>query len=88
LPVNIRRLDSLGVDDFGLYISSGMASLDKKSPGDFWPLARAARRQVLQALDPQVLRAKTAAMAGAVAGGPSPHLRMSRCGETSAMTQF
>ena len=71
-PVNIRRLNSLGVDDFGLYISSGMASLDQKSPGDFWPLARAARRQVLQALDPQVLRAKTAAMAGAVAGGPSP----------------
>jgi hypothetical protein len=71
-PVNIRRLSPVGVDDFGLYISSGMASLERKAPRDFWPLARAARRQVLQALDPQVLNAKTAAMAGAVAGGPSP----------------
>jgi hypothetical protein len=71
-PVNIRRLSSLGVDDFGLYISSGMASLDRETPRDFWSLARDARWQVLQALDPQVLNAKTAAMAGAVAGGPSP----------------
>jgi hypothetical protein len=71
-PVDIRRLTSLGVDDFGLYISSGMASLDRKAPRDFWPLARAARRQVLLGLDPQMLYAKTAAMQGAVAGGPSP----------------
>jgi hypothetical protein len=71
-PVNIRRLSSLGVEDFGLYISSGMASLDRKAPRNFWALARAARQQVLQALDPQVLNAKTAAIAGAVVGGPSP----------------
>ena len=70
-PVNIRRLSPVGVDDFGLYISSGMASLERKAPRDFWPLACTARLQVLQALDPQVLNAKTAAMAGAVAGGPS-----------------
>jgi hypothetical protein len=71
-PVNLRNLSTVGAEDLGLYISSGMASLERKTPRDFWSLARAARRQVLQALDPQALNAKTAAMAGAVAGGPSP----------------
>lgn len=71
-PVNIRTLSSLGPDDFGLYISSGMASLDRKGPRDFWSLARSARQQVVRALDRQVLNAKAVATAAVVAGTPSP----------------
>ena len=71
-PVNIRSLGSVRPDDFGLYISSGMASLDRTSPRDFWSLARSARQQVVRAFDRQVLKAKADAMAAVVAGRPSP----------------
>ena len=71
-PVNIRSLGSVHPDDFGLYISSGMASLDRTSPRDFWSLARSARQQVVRAFDRQVLKAKADAMAAVVAGRPSP----------------
>ena len=71
-PVNIRSLSSVRPDDFGLYISSGMASLDRTSPRDFWSLARSARQQVVRAFDRQVLKAKADAMAAVVAGRPSP----------------
>ena len=71
-PVNIRSLSSVHPDDFGLYISSGMASLDRTSPRDFWSLARSARQQVMRAFDRQVLKAKVDAMAAVVAGRPSP----------------
>jgi hypothetical protein len=71
-PVNIRSLSSVRPDDFGLYISSGMASLDRTSPRDFWSLARSARGQVMRAFDRQLLKAKADAMAAAVARKPSP----------------
>ena len=71
-PVNIRSLSSVRPDDFGLYISSGMANLDRTSPRDFWSLARSARQQVVRAFDRQVLKAKADAMAAVVAGRLSP----------------
>jgi hypothetical protein len=59
-------------DDFGLYISSGLATLDRNTPMDFWSLARAARAQVLQAFEPVALHSKAAAIASVLAANPSP----------------
>jgi hypothetical protein len=58
-------------EDFGLYISSGMASLDRNGVPDFWSLARSVRQQVMQAFDLHTLHAKALAMASVVAGRPN-----------------
>jgi hypothetical protein len=50
-PINVRKLLPKVIDDFGLYISSGMATLDQNTPTDFWSLARLTRQQVIQAFD-------------------------------------
>ena len=71
-PVNLRSLSPTVVDDFGLFLSSGMATLDRETAPNFWTVARAARQQVLQALDPQGLRQRIAAMASVVSGSHSP----------------
>lgn len=71
-PVNIRSLCPSVVDDFGLFLSSGMARLDRETPPDFWAVARAARQQVMQALDPQGLRERIAAMVSVVSGDQDP----------------
>lgn len=71
-PINIRKLLPNVIDDFGLYISSGMATLNRKPKRDFWSLARSARQQVMQAFNPDALRASAVAMASVVAGRPNP----------------
>jgi hypothetical protein len=71
-PINVRKLSPNVIDDFGLYISSGMATLDRNTTPDFWSLARSARQQVMQAFNPQALHAKAVAMASVVAGRPNP----------------
>jgi hypothetical protein len=71
-PINIRSLLPGVKEDFGLYISSGMASLDRKAAPDFWSLARLARGQVLQGSDPQALRMRAASVSAIVAANPTP----------------
>ena len=75
-PTNLRKLLPNVTDDFGLYISSGTATLlgmdARNATPDLWSLARSARQQVKQAFDPQVLHAKAAAMASVVATRPNP----------------
>lgn len=71
-PINVRKLLPNVIDDFGLYISSGMAILNRNLPADFWSLARSARQQVMQAFNPHALHAKAVAMASVIAGKPSP----------------
>jgi hypothetical protein len=77
-PINVRRLLPNVTEDFGLYISSGMATLDRNTAPDFWSLARSARQQVMLALDAQMLNAKASAMASVVAGKPSPQTTYER----------
>jgi len=71
-PINVRRVIPPIAEDFGLYISSGLASLDRNAAMDFWSLARTARAQVMQAFNRVALQAKAAAMAAVVAAKPSP----------------
>jgi len=71
-PINLRSLFPSVIDDFGLFLSSGMAILDRQTAPDFWLLARAARQQVMQVLEPQALRARFAGMASVVSGNQNP----------------
>jgi hypothetical protein len=71
-PINLRRIIPPVAEDFGLYISSGLATLDRNAAMDFWSLARTARAQVMQAFDRIALQAKAAAMASVVAAKLSP----------------
>ena len=61
-PTNVRALCPPIVDDFGLYISSGVVSLERSSATSFWDIARSARTQVAQALNSSALRMRSAAM--------------------------
>jgi hypothetical protein len=71
-PVNLRKLSPSLSGDFGLYISSEMATLDRNDRPDFWSLARSARQQVMQTFDPHALSARTATTASVIAGKPNP----------------
>jgi hypothetical protein len=61
-PVSVRHLCPPIADDFGLYIAAGTATLDGQSDSDFWSVARRAREEVGNALDPHALRSRAAAM--------------------------
>ena len=73
-PINVRRIIPPVAEDFGLYISSGLATLDRNTAMNFWCLARTAREQVMQAFDPVALQARAAAVASVVAAKPSPQI--------------
>jgi len=77
-PINVRQLLPNVIDDFGLYISSGMATIDRNAVPEFWSLARAARREFMQAFGPHALHAKAVAMASFVARGPDPQTAYER----------
>jgi len=77
-PINVRKLFPNVMEDFGLYISSGMATLDRNTAPEFWSLSRLARRQVMHAVDRHALHAKALAMASAVAGRPNPQTAYER----------
>src|SRR5215469_5584126 len=77
-PINARKLIPNVSDDFRLYISSGMATLDRNAKQDFWSLVRSARQQVMQAFNLNVLHAKAVAMASVVAGRPNPQTAYER----------
>ena len=77
-PINVRKLLPNITDDFGLYISSGMATLNRNALPDFWSLARLARKQVTQAFDPRALHAKAFAMASVVGNRPNPQAAYER----------
>ena len=53
-PINVRKLFPNMIDDFGLYISSGMATLDRNTARDFCSLSE----QVMQAFDLNALQAR------------------------------
>jgi hypothetical protein len=72
-PVSVRELCPPIADDFGLYISSGIAVLQDQSALGFWSLARHARDEVSSALAPQVLRAGAGATASLLARNREPH---------------
>lgn len=71
-PINLRSLAPSVVDDFGLFLSSGMATLNRETAPDFWTVARAARQQLMQALDSQALSQSFAALASVVSGEQNP----------------
>jgi hypothetical protein len=77
-PINARKLFPNMIEDFGLYISSGMATLDRNTTRDFWSLARSARRQVMQAFNLNALQTKAVAMASIVATRPNPQTTYER----------
>jgi len=71
-PVNIRSLLPGVTEDFGLFISSGTATLNRNIGLDFWSLARTAREEAMQAFDVSMLQARATALASVVARRPSP----------------
>ena len=71
-PVNIRSLLPGVTDDFGLFISSGTATLNRNTAPDFWSLARTVREETMQAFDLHTLQAKESALASMLAGTLSP----------------
>ena len=71
-PISVRELIPDGADDFGLFIAAGIATLNSDSPMDFWSLARAARGQLMQGINPNALSARFAGISAAVAGNLSP----------------
>lgn len=71
-PVNIRRLLPGVTDDFGLFISSGTATLNRNIAPDFWSLARTVREETMEAVDLHMLQAKESALASMLAGTLSP----------------
>jgi NRPS condensation-like uncharacterized protein len=91
-PINVRKFVPTVSEDFGLYISSGMAFLDRNTATSFWPVARCAREQLMQASDPQALRAGAAAMASVVAGKLNPQTAYERVwrsiGYNAVLTNF
>ena len=77
-PINVRKLLPNVIDDFGLYISSGTATLDRNEVPDFWSLARLVRKQLMQAFAPRALHAKAFAMASVVGNRPNPQAAYER----------
>ena len=77
-PINVRKLFPNVLEDFGLYISSGIAKLDRNTTPDFWTLARSARQQIAQAFNLNALQAKAVAMASVISNGPNPQTTYER----------
>jgi hypothetical protein len=71
-PVNIRSLLPGVTDDFGLFISSGTATLNRNTAPDFWSMARTVREETMQAFDLHMLQAKESTLASMLAGTLSP----------------
>jgi hypothetical protein len=71
-PVSMRHLCPPIADDSGPYIAAGTAILDGHANSDFWPLARRAREEVINGLDPRALRRRTSAMISLVAQNREP----------------
>jgi hypothetical protein len=61
-PANVRRLCPPIAGDFGLYISSGIALHENRSGHSLWEVARSARAQLMHALAPSMLRARSEAV--------------------------
>lgn len=71
-PTNVRSLCFPIVDDFGFYISSGLAALERSSTPSFWDIARAARTQVTRALDSSALPLRSSALRSLLAANRDP----------------
>jgi hypothetical protein len=72
VPINLRPLCPSIDDDFGLYISSGMASFRHDDAVDFWPLARHARAQLASAFDAEALQGRFARLSALLAAHHDP----------------
>jgi hypothetical protein len=72
VPINLRLLCPSVDDDFGLYISSGMASFRRDDAVDFWSLARQARAQLASAFDPKSLQSMFARLSALLAANHDP----------------
>jgi hypothetical protein len=71
-PVGIRHLSPRLAETFGLYISSGIVSRREEPDGNFWGLARSIKKQLMPALDVQLLATWYAAFRSVVLSRPSP----------------
>jgi Condensation domain len=71
-PLSVRPLLPAIQEDFGLYITSGLAVLDRNQPAAFWEVAKTAREQLLRALDRRLLQARAAGITALAAGNPAP----------------
>jgi hypothetical protein len=72
VPINVRPLCSSIEDDFGLYISSGIASFKRDGAVDFWSLARQARAQLASAFDAESLQDRLARTLALLAANHDP----------------
>ena len=59
-------------ENFGLYISAGMASLPEEVGLDLWSVARSIKKQLEPALDPSVLSARYSALRSFLSSNPNP----------------
>jgi hypothetical protein len=71
-PINLRQLCPPINDDFGLYISSGIANLEVEGAVDFWPIARHARAQLASAFELQPLLGRFARLSALLAANHDP----------------
>jgi hypothetical protein len=72
VPINLRPLCPSIDDDFGLYISSGMASFRRDDAVDFWPLARHARAQLASSFNAESLQGRFARLSALLAAHHDP----------------
>jgi hypothetical protein len=71
-PISVRQLCPPIEDDFGLYISSGLADFEHQAGLDFWSVARRARTQLIKAFEPQILRSRFAMLSALLAANRDP----------------
>ena len=72
VPINLRPMCPPIDDDFGLYISSGMANFRDDDAVEFWSLARRARAQLAGAFDPKSLQGRFARLSALLDANHDP----------------
>jgi hypothetical protein len=71
-PINLRPLCPPIDDDFGLYISSGIASFERDEALDVWNLARQATLQLKTAFEPKSLQGRFTRLSALLAANHDP----------------
>jgi Condensation domain len=71
-PISLRQPYLPIEDDFGLFITSGMADLADQRAVDIWPVARRSRAQLNKAFEPRSVRSRLAALSALLAANPNP----------------
>ena len=71
-PLSLRSLNSQMGENFALYISAGIASLQEGVGLDLWGVARSIKKQLEPALDPNNLSARYSALRSFLSSNPNP----------------